>query len=160
VISCFLFFLFEKFYLFISFYLLAGLTDVLDGYLARKLKVHSSLGAKLDSFGDLAFYAVLITYLAAKHREILMPFMVSIIFVILFRVINIVFGFIKYKRLIMIHTTANKLTGFLVFLLPILIWFERKELLTVVMVIALLSPIEEFLIILQSGQENIDLKVK
>ena len=89
-----------------------------------------------------------------------MPFMVSIIFVILFRVINIVFGFIKYKRLIMIHTTANKLTGFLVFLLPILIWFERKELLTVVMVIALLSPIEEFLIILQSGQENIDLKVK
>ena len=155
-ISILLFFLFEKFYLFISFYLLAALTDVLDGSLARKINVQSSLGAKLDSLGDLAFYAVLITYLAMKHSEILNPFMVFIIFVCLFRVANVVFGFIKYKRLIMIHTIANKLTGFLVFLLPLLIWFKQKELLIVVMIISFISPIEEFLIILQS-QDKIEL---
>ena len=129
---------------------------MLDGYAARKLHAQSTLGAKLDSTGDLIFYALLVTYLATKQKEVLMPYLVLIILVLLFRVVNIVFGFIKYKQLIMIHTIANKLTGFLVFLLPILIGFERKELLLAVLIIALLSPIEEFLIILQS-KEKIDL---
>jgi CDP-diacylglycerol--glycerol-3-phosphate 3-phosphatidyltransferase len=102
-------------------YLLAGLTDVLDGYTARKLNAQSTLGAKLDSIGDFVFYVLLIAYLATKHKEIVMPYLLFIIIIFLFRIINIVFGVIKYKQLIMIHTIANKLTGFLVFLLPIII---------------------------------------
>ena len=34
-------------------YLLCGATDIVDGYLARKLKVTSKLGAALDSFADV-----------------------------------------------------------------------------------------------------------
>jgi hypothetical protein len=60
----------------------------------------------------------------------------------------------------MIHTIANKLTGFLIFLLPIFIWFDRKELFVAVLIIALLSPIEEFLIILRSNTDEIDLNRK
>src|SRR5262247_435141 len=33
-------------------------TDLVDGYLARRWKAGSELGAKLDSWGDLATYAV------------------------------------------------------------------------------------------------------
>jgi CDP-diacylglycerol--glycerol-3-phosphate 3-phosphatidyltransferase len=139
---------------------LAGLTDILDGYIARKLNAKSTLGAKLDSIGDLVFYTVLICYLVTIHGEILKPYLIFIILILLFRVINIVFGFAKYKRLIMIHTIANKLTGFLIFLLPILIWFDRKELFVAVLIIALLSPIEEFLIILRSNTDEIDLNRK
>jgi CDP-diacylglycerol--glycerol-3-phosphate 3-phosphatidyltransferase len=139
--------------------LLAGLTDVLDGYTARKLNAKSTLGAKLDSIGDFVFYILLIAYLATQHKEIVMPYLLFVIIIFLFRIINIVFGFIKYKQLIMIHTIANKLTGFLVFLLPVIIWFEQKELLLTVLIIAFLSPIEEFLIILRS-KEKIDLNIK
>jgi CDP-diacylglycerol--glycerol-3-phosphate 3-phosphatidyltransferase len=159
LISISLFFFFEDFVLFLFLYLLAGLTDILDGYAARKLNAKSTLGAKLDSIGDLVFYAVLICYLATVHREVLKPYLIFIILILLFRVINIVFGFAKYKRLIMIHTIANKLTGFLIFLLPIFIWFDRKEF-VVVLIIALLSPIEEFLIILRSNTDEIDLNRK
>jgi CDP-diacylglycerol--glycerol-3-phosphate 3-phosphatidyltransferase len=157
LISISLFFFFENFALFLFFYLLAGLTDILDGYTARKLNAKSTLGAKLDSIGDLVFYAVLISYLVLEHREILKPYLFFIILVLLFRVINIVFGYAKYKRLIMIHTIANKLTGFLIFLLPIIIWFDRKELFVAILIVALLSPIEEFLIILRSRKDKIDL---
>ena len=160
LISILLFFLFRNFYLFIAFYLLAGLTDVLDGYAARKLNAQSSLGAKLDSLGDLVFYAVLITYLATEQKGILMSYMTFIILILLFRVINIVFGFVKYKRLILIHTIMNKITGFLVFLLPMLIWFDRKELLYTVLIFALVSPVEEFLIIWRSDREKIDVNKK
>ncbi len=34
-------------------YALTGITDALDGFIARKLKVTSELGAKLDSAADL-----------------------------------------------------------------------------------------------------------
>jgi CDP-diacylglycerol--glycerol-3-phosphate 3-phosphatidyltransferase len=133
---------------------------VLDGYAARKLNAKSTLGAKLDSSGDFVFYVLLIAYLVTKHQEIVMTYAAFIVIIFLFRVINIIFGFIKYRQLVMLHTIANKLTGFLVFLLPVFIWFERKELLLAVLIIAFLSPVEEFLIILRSSKDKIDLNRK
>ena len=38
--------------------LLSYLTDALDGYLARKLKITSARGSQLDSFGDQITLAV------------------------------------------------------------------------------------------------------
>ncbi|ULQ60571.1 CDP-alcohol phosphatidyltransferase family protein [Brucepastera parasyntrophica] len=34
---------------------LIGLTDILDGYIARKYNAESPLGARLDSLGDFIF---------------------------------------------------------------------------------------------------------
>ena len=36
-------------------YLIAGLTDMLDGFLARRWGVESMFGARLDSFADFVF---------------------------------------------------------------------------------------------------------
>ena len=44
--------------LFLIVYLIIGISDVLDGGLARSLHVQSELGARLDSIGDLAFYCI------------------------------------------------------------------------------------------------------
>lgn len=44
---------------FTALYLLCGITDVLDGYLARKWQAESRLGAKLDSLGDFIFWVVM-----------------------------------------------------------------------------------------------------
>ena len=41
-------------------YTFAGLTDVLDGWLARKTGRASEFGARLDSVADLLFYSVLL----------------------------------------------------------------------------------------------------
>ena len=45
--------------IFLAIYTLAGVTDVLDGWLARKTGTASAWGARLDSIADLFFYAVL-----------------------------------------------------------------------------------------------------
>ena len=45
---------------FFVIYSLAGITDVLDGFVARRLKATSEFGAKLDSASDLVFYAAMI----------------------------------------------------------------------------------------------------
>lgn len=48
-----------------SFFLLytaTGLTDVLDGWIARKTKTASDFGARLDSIADLLFYTVVLFF--------------------------------------------------------------------------------------------------
>lgn len=50
-----------------TIYILAGLTDVLDGYIARKYNMISKVGAALDPLADkLMTFAVLISFTSAK----------------------------------------------------------------------------------------------
>ena len=46
--------------LFMVVYTLTGVTDALDGAIARKYGTTSELGAKLDSIADLLFYTVIL----------------------------------------------------------------------------------------------------
>lgn len=39
-------------------YLICGLTDVLDGFIARNYRLQTTLGSKLDSLGDFVFGAL------------------------------------------------------------------------------------------------------
>jgi len=39
-------------------YTISGISDLLDGFVARRLKIESELGAKLDSIADLLFYSI------------------------------------------------------------------------------------------------------
>lgn len=43
---------------FLAVYSFAGLTDALDGFLARKTGTASAFGARLDSAADLLFFSV------------------------------------------------------------------------------------------------------
>ncbi|MGE4215324.1 MAG: CDP-alcohol phosphatidyltransferase family protein [Anaerotignaceae bacterium] len=50
--------------MFFAIYAICGTTDILDGYMARKTKTASNLGATLDSLADLIFiFIMLIIYL-------------------------------------------------------------------------------------------------
>lgn len=53
--------------LFVSCYLLAGVSDMLDGFLARKLCVTSDFGARLDSVADLVFAIIMASYAAVDE---------------------------------------------------------------------------------------------
>ena len=49
--------------LFFVIYTLCGLSDVLDGWLARHTGAASDFGARLDSIADLLFYTVMLAKL-------------------------------------------------------------------------------------------------
>ena len=48
---------------FYAVYLLAGVSDMLDGFVARRTNTASSLGARLDTLADFAFAAVFLVRL-------------------------------------------------------------------------------------------------
>lgn len=104
---------------FLVTYTIIGLTDVLDGWLARKAGTASEFGAKLDSIADLLFYGILLLRLFPCLWESLPAAVWYVVAVILFvRVLAYTTAAVKYHRFASLHTWLNKLTGGVVFLLP------------------------------------------
>lgn len=119
VASLFLLFLSPKSSGFFVVYTLAGVTDVLDGWLARKTGSSSDFGAKLDSIADLLFYGVMLFRLFPILYQALPGQIWYAVAVILFvRLAAYATAAIKYHRFASLHTWLNKLTGAAVFLLP------------------------------------------
>lgn len=117
--SLFLLFIPLKSIWFLVIYTFAGLTDVLDGWLARKTGRASEFGARLDSVADLLFYSVLLTRLFPVLYQML-PGVIwyAVSGIVLVRLASYVTAAVKYHRFASLHTWLNKLTGAAVFLLP------------------------------------------
>lgn len=102
-------------------YTLTGVTDVLDGYIARKTNTTSEIGSKLDSAADLMFYGIVI-YRFLPELAAIVPdgIWYAVMSIVGLRVFTYIFTAIKYKVFMSNHTYLNKLTGFCVFLIPYL----------------------------------------
>jgi len=140
--------------LFTLLYLYCGLSDVADGYLARKFKVESSLGAKLDSLADFILYS-LIVIVFLVHTEVFQNgIIISLVFFIFcMKLVNFSLIRIKFKQWGMLHTIGDKCSGIIVYLiLPIYVLFPDASMIFLILVCAFaaLATIEETLILLTS----------
>ena len=103
---------------FYVFYIAAGVSDMLDGYVARKTNTDSRFGARLDTIADHVFVIVcLIRLLAVIHIPIWLYVWTGIIALI--KVVNVISGFAVQKTFMAVHSAMNKTTGVLLFLLPL-----------------------------------------
>lgn len=110
---------------FLAVYTFTGLTDALDGWLARKTGTASDFGARLDSIADLLFYAVLLLRLSpVLWRTLPVTIWYGVAVVLLVRLTAYAVAAAKYHRFAALHTWLNKLTGAGVFLLPYVIAFS------------------------------------
>ena len=124
-------------------YVLCGLTDIADGYIARKMHTQSAFGAKLDSIADIVFAAVCMIRLLPAAA--LKPWVWGFIAVILLvRLVNLACGFVLQKKLCLLHTAANRLTGLMLFLLPLTARFADISIAAIpVCVTALFASVQE-----------------
>lgn len=98
-------------------YLLCGLTDVLDGWLARRLRAESEFGAKLDSATDVCFLCVSLVRLWPVLRPGV-PVLLFAIGVACVRLCAAAAAWVRFGRPGFLHTWGNKLTGLLLFFWP------------------------------------------
>ena len=139
---------------FYSIYLLCGLSDMIDGTIAKKTNSASEFGAKLDTVADLLFVAVsLIKLLPIIHIPGWLWIWGSAIAII--KIGNIIWGYVSKKQFIALHTIMNKITGFLLFLLPLtLSLVELKFSSLVVCSIATFAAIQEGVYILRGCESK------
>ena len=103
-------------------YAAAGLTDMLDGPIARRTRTVSDLGARLDTLADMLFAAAcLIRLLPALTIPPWLWIWVGVIALI--KGINLLSGLILQHQFVAKHTRLNRLTGLSLFLLPLTLPF-------------------------------------
>ena len=101
-------------------YIAGGLSDILDGFMARKTDTVSKLGARLDTIADFVFVIVcLIKLLPILRIPVWLHAWIGMIALI--KVVNIVSGFAVEEHFPAVHSSMNKATGVLLFLLPLTI---------------------------------------
>lgn len=139
-------------------YALCGITDMLDGTVARRTGGATKFGAALDSVADFIFIVVMfVAFLPILPWKFWMLLWVAAIAVL--RFLSLAVGYAKYHELAFLHTYANKATGGLMFLLPFfypLVGLDVTAL--VVCVVATLSAAEELAITVRS--KSLDREVR
>lgn len=143
---------------FLAIYLTCGISDVLDGYIARKTGTESKLGQKLDSIADLIMVVVLIIVLYPTINPTI-QIIVWIVIIGIIRVVSMTVVFVKYKTFEILHTYGNKITGLVLFALPLSLAFAQSGVLMyIICVVASISAIEELFIHLSSNELRTDKK--
>ena len=103
---------------FYMLYLIAGLSDMIDGTIARRTNTVSEFGARFDTAADFVFAVVcLIKFLPVISMPIWLC--VWIVFIALIKIINTISGYIVQRKLVAVHSVMNKVTGVLLFILPL-----------------------------------------
>ena len=120
IFSLLLFFTKPLSYLFFIIYLICSISDVLDGYVARKYNLVTDFGAKLDSIADMTMFLSLIIVLLPVLNFTLEIYVLILIIVIL-KIASAIYCYIKFKKLSTIHSYLNKITGLLIILIPVLL---------------------------------------
>lgn len=129
-------------------YTICGLSDVLDGLVARATRNSSEFGAKLDSFADLMFYLTMFM----KIMPELIAHLPIVIWCVAFTVIGVrlaIYAFvaIKHKVFAAVHTYMNKLTGLTIFAIPyFMLKWDLVIACAIVAVTSSLSTLEELMI--------------
>ena len=131
---------------FFLLYVLSGVTDMLDGPVARRTHTESRTGAKLDSLADAVFLsAVLYRLLPVLHLSRL--FLWALALICFLRCGAWLAGYRKYRRFAARHTIANKVTGAALFCAPFLLpWVPPNILCVALCILAGLSAGEELAI--------------
>ncbi len=125
-------------------------TDLIDGHLARKYKVTSVLGTRLDSIGDdLTVLVGVIGMFVMRPEFIKQEKMVFIILLSLF-VIQVGYAFIRYKKMTSFHTWLAKTAAVLQGVFLILVFFMDEPniiLFYAAAIITMLELIEETILV-------------
>lgn len=96
-------------------YFACGISDMLDGFFARKLGCVTQTGAMLDSVGDLVFVGCCCyTLFPVLSFPTWLWGWGGVIALI--KLITQIVALAKYKKFYFPHTIANKATGFLLFI--------------------------------------------
>ena len=128
---------------FYGLYIFCGLTDMVDGTIARKTGAVSEVGSRLDTVADFFFVTVSFAKLVPVIRIPVWIWCWAAVIAVV-KLVNLVWGFTQTKQIPALHTIANKATGLCLFLLPLTISFvDLRYTAPVVCVLATIAAIQE-----------------
>lgn len=124
-------------------------TDMVDGFVARRLKITSPRGSQLDSFGDQVNFTVAVLGLLFFEFDFIKQNYLLILLVFVPYIIQMFIAFAKYGKATAFHTYLAKLSAIAqgVFILWLLFFGPLYWLFYLMIILGLLETIEEIILI-------------
>jgi phosphatidylglycerophosphate synthase len=145
-----------KWMLAISFF-----TDLIDGWLARKFKVASAFGSRLDSIADDLTVLAGIIGLFVLKTEFISENRVSVLLLFFLLILQNVMALIKYRKTSSFHTYLAKLAAVLQGCFLILMFFLPEPVYPLfysAVIVTLLDLIEEIILVILLPEWKADVK--
>ncbi len=136
---------------FFALYVAGGISDMIDGTVARKTGTVSKFGSKLDTIADIVFVTVcLLKLLPVLDVPAWLYIWIAIIAFI--KLVNIVEGCISQKEFVAVHSVISKVAGCLLFIFPLtLTYIDLKYSASVICAVATIAAVYEGYLI-QAGR--------
>ena len=99
-------------------YVICGLTDMIDGTIARKTNSAGESGARFDTAADLVFATVSLSKMLPK-LNIPQWLWIWVAVIAVIKIGNMIWAYVSKKQFLYLHTVMNKFTGAILFLLPL-----------------------------------------
>lgn len=107
---------------FFAAYIAGGMTDAIDGAVARRTGTESESGSEFDTVADIVFAASALVKIVPE-LDIPAWLWIWVCAIAAVKIASMAYGFAKEKKLVSDHSMLNKATGLLVFLLPLTVPF-------------------------------------
>ena len=150
--------------IFFIVYCIAGLTDMVDGPLARRIpNGKSKIGTDLDAFADMLLIIVGV-FVIMPTMQLWGWLWFAVICVLVFKILSAsLSGIIKHKKVLFTHTLANKMAALFLFTAPILYFFTGEHVVVNIYMVFLIgwvimATIEEALINLLLKKPSTNIK--
>jgi CDP-diacylglycerol--glycerol-3-phosphate 3-phosphatidyltransferase len=125
-------------------------TDLVDGFLARKYRVATTDGAKMDSYGDDITVAASIVGLFVFKIDFIIEHWIILVLLLALFALQTLLAFKTYKRMTSYHTYLAKLAAILqgtFFILLFLLEFPMMSLFYAACYVTMLELIEEIILV-------------
>lgn len=142
------------------FLLVSYSTDMIDGFLARKLKITSPRGSQLDSFGDQITLTVGLLGLLVFELDFIKANYILIVIAFVPYIIQMIIAYLKYGKATAFHTYMAKLSAFAqgIFILWSLFFGPLYWLFYFMIILGFLETIEEIILIYMHDEWASDIK--
>ncbi|MDC1288348.1 CDP-alcohol phosphatidyltransferase family protein [Gammaproteobacteria bacterium] len=144
---------------FLGTLIFSGLTDVLDGYIARRLHQTSALGAHLDSWGDFVIYSTMAACAWILWPELTRQVILYYALILCSFVLPALIGLIKFREFTGYHTWSVKIAVLFTFAGYIALYADIAQWpFMIASGLCVIAAVEEILITLVLRHERTDVR--
>ena len=144
---------------FLAALMFSGFTDVLDGFLARILHQVTTLGSRLDSWGDFTIYTTMAICAWILWPDIVAEELISYVVIVISITSPVIVGLLKFRTITSYHTWTVKVAVVVTFVGYILLfagWLDWPF--RVAAVFCAVAAVEEIAITLLIHHEHVDVR--
>jgi cardiolipin synthase len=99
--------------LFAIFLVINLVSDIIDGYIARRFKMETEIGSRLDSFADNFNYVLAFIGFFVFKMDDFRPHIVSLIIFISMLILTVIVSLIKFRKFPSYHLYTTKVGGYI-----------------------------------------------